>query len=39
MKLEQIYRGILPSRVAIVVLLAILMIVPDLALYLPCTMK
>ena len=37
--MEQIYRGILPCLAAMVVLLAILMIVPDLALYLPRTMK
>ncbi len=37
--MEQIYRGILPFLAAMVLLLAILMIVPDLALYLPRTMK
>ena len=37
--MEQIYRGILPFLVAIVVLLGLLMIVPDIALYLPRTMK
>lgn len=37
--MQQIYRGIMPFLVAIVVLLGLLMIVPDIALYLPRTMK
>ncbi len=37
--MQDIYRGILPFLAAMVVLLGILMLVPDLALYLPRTMK
>jgi C4-dicarboxylate transporter, DctM subunit len=37
--MDQIYRGILPFLSAMIVLLGILMLVPDLALYLPRTMK
>lgn len=37
--MEQIYRGILPFLAAMVLLLGILMLIPDLALYLPRTMR
>ena len=37
--MQDIYRGILPFLAAMVVLLGLLMLVPDLALYLPRTMK
>ncbi len=37
--MADIYRGILPFLAAMVVLLGILMLVPDLALFLPQTMK
>jgi tripartite ATP-independent transporter DctM subunit len=37
--MEQIYRGILPFLAAMVVLLGILMAAPEIALYLPRTMK
>jgi len=37
--MQDIYRGILPFLVAMIVLLAILMLAPDIALYLPRTMK
>jgi TRAP-type C4-dicarboxylate transport system permease large subunit len=37
--MQQIYRGIMPFLVAIVVLLALLMVAPEIALYLPRTMK
>ncbi|MBI3372983.1 MAG: TRAP transporter large permease [Betaproteobacteria bacterium] len=37
--MQQIYRGIMPFLVAIVVLLGVLMIWPEIALYLPRTMK
>ena len=37
--MADIYRGILPFLAAMVVLLGILMVVPDLALYLPRTMR
>jgi TRAP-type C4-dicarboxylate transport system permease large subunit len=37
--MADIYRGILPFLAAMVVLLGILMIAPEIALYLPRTMK
>jgi C4-dicarboxylate transporter, DctM subunit len=37
--MQDIYRGIMPFLVAMVVLLGILMVAPDIALYLPRTMK
>ena len=37
--MQDIYRGIMPFLVAMVLLLGILMVVPDIALYLPRTMK
>jgi tripartite ATP-independent transporter DctM subunit len=37
--MQDIYRGILPFLAAMVLLLGILMLVPDIALYLPRTMK
>jgi C4-dicarboxylate transporter DctM subunit len=37
--MAEVYRGILPFLAAMVVLLGILMVVPELALYLPRTMK
>ena len=37
--MEQIHHGIMPFLAAMVLLLAILMVVPELALYLPRTMK
>ena len=37
--MQDIYRGILPFLAAMVVLLGILMVAPEIALYLPRTMK